>query len=95
MTESEIALLAALQNKQQGGFFKEYTKFFIRDTFILCGEIHDDPRFTNGTLIHTSLVICMHEEENIAETRNTFYTLGNEVPHNKTSSDRTRLLSAL
>lgn len=97
MKDSEIDLLAALQNKQKGGHFKHYTKYFLSDgvSFVLCGELHNDHRWSDGSLIHTSVVAHMHEEEKIVETRNTYYTLGTEVTHTVESDERNRLLSAL
>ena len=96
MKNNEVALLAALQDKAEGGFFKKYTKFYISDgeSYVLCGELHGDTRWANGTLIHTSVVIHLYEEEKIIETRNTYYTLGEEVTDSDTV-ERNRLLSAL
>jgi hypothetical protein len=97
MKNNEVALMAALQNKQEGGHFKSYTKFLLSDgkSYVLCGELHDDPRWSNGSLIHTSLVIYHHVDENIIETRNTYYTLGTEVTEESNNAERCRLLSAL
>lgn len=97
MNTTEIDILAALQNKQKGGHFETYTKYFIGDSssFVICGELHNDLRWADGTMIHTSVVVHTHEEEKIVETRNTYYTLGAEVRHDIESPARQRLLSAL
>lgn len=96
MKNNDVAIMAALQNKREGGTFKKYTKFYINDnkSYVLCGELHNDPRWTNGTLIHTSVVIYHHVDENIIETRNTYYLLGEEIAEDD-SVERARLLSAL
>lgn len=97
MKKEEVDLLAALQNKQKGGHLVKYTKFRLNDgkSFIVCGEIENDWRWSDGTLIHTSLVEHLHEDEKILETRNTYYTLGEEVAEDSDSVERMRLLSAL
>ena len=95
MNKQDVDLLAALQNKQKGGNGAKYTKFRLSNgkQFVVCGEVHNDGRWADGTLIHTSLVEKIHEDEKILETRNTYYTLGDEVAED--SEERSRLLSAL
>ena len=98
MKEQDIELLASLQNKNKAGHLKQYTKFFLSDdkTYIMCGECHGDPRWADGTIIRTSVVIHHHEEEKIVETRNSYYTLGEEVPDSdEYRIERIRLLSVL
>lgn len=97
MNTQEVDLLAALQNKQKGGHLKSYTKFRLSDgkRFVVCGEVHGDGRWADGTIIHTSLVEELHEDERILETRNTYYTLGEEVAEDSGCVERERLLSAL
>lgn len=94
--DNEIQMLAALQNKAKGGHLKLYTKFDIgtNGEYIVCGEVHGDPRWADGMLIHTSLVIHHYEDEKILETRNTYYTLGEEITEDD-KIERSRLLSAL
>lgn len=97
MNDKDIEVLSALQGKFKAGHLKVFTKFFLSDgkEFIVCGECHGDVRWPDGTLIHTSLVVCHHEEEHVIETRNSYYTVGEEIKEDGNAVERARLLSVL
>jgi len=98
MDTQDIALMAALQNKFKAGHLNPFTKFVLSDdnTYIVCGECHGDPRWADGTIIRTSVVLCHHEDDGVIETRNSYYTVGEEVPDDDENRiERLRLLSVL
>lgn len=45
-------------------------------SLILRGNVYGHPRLRDGEFIHTSKVVKFHKGLGIAETLNTFYTLG-------------------
>lgn len=42
----------------------------------LVGIVFDDPRFSDGDIIRTTLLESLDLEKNTAQTKNTLYTLG-------------------
>lgn len=43
---------------------------------LICGQVYDDPRFTDGEVIVTSRVASLDEKTGEATTKNTQYQLG-------------------
>lgn len=66
-----------LKGKIKGGHLEKWALHEVtNDRQIVWGTITGDDRFRDGDRIHTSLVLAVHEDANILETRNTYYTLG-------------------
>lgn len=54
----------------------------------LCGEVHDHPVQSNGTIVRTSRIL--HVDETKVETVNTVYTLGKEATEETRIRDTVR-----
>lgn len=43
---------------------------------VVFGNVYDDPRWSDGTKVRTSLVVSLNEDQRTLETMNTNYSLG-------------------
>lgn len=68
-----------LKGKRKGGHLDQWYTTKIGDREIAHGYITGDIRFFDGIDMHTSTVVAIHHDEKILETKNTYYTLGEEL----------------
>lgn len=90
-----LRIAAQLRGKKRGGHFTYYSVVEVKDVKIVCGELHGDPRFHDGSVIRTSWVVELDKESNVLETRNTVFTLGVEVDKDSDPERHARHCSVL
>lgn len=76
----------ALKGKHKAGFLDRYSFGEVLGRSggtaqVAYGKIYDDSRWPPGTSMTTSEIVKIHEKERILETRNSYYTLGDECIH--------------